>query len=123
MKPPRHRVPATLAHRRARKLTSIRLHRSGTKLDVTRFPVAIRQSWLDRDLHDETVVVDVIAHTPAAAAQLVWDEVAPRVSRPTEILVIGPKGGLCAYRFVGWDSMVMANFIAEKPTSTQLALL
>lgn len=89
---------------------------------VTRFPVIVRQEWLDRELHDSEVAVEVIAHTAADAADLVRNEVAAKVERPTQITVVGVKGGVAAHRFIGYDSMVWANFLEARPKVTQLEL-
>ena len=77
---------------------------------VYRFPVRITQSWLDRDLHHDEVTVEVTAHTAADAGRLVRDEIAHKVERPTELLVAGPRGGRAWAGFVGWESMIVAEF-------------
>lgn len=107
-----------------RILTSLRARRLGTYkgAPVFEFPVLVHQSWLDRDLHEDEVIVRVTSTSAADAADLVRDEIGAKVSRPTEVTVVGPKGGVAAYRFIGWDSMVFQNFVQEKPTHVQLGL-
>ena len=47
--------------------------------------VLVAQDWLDRDLCHEDALVEVISPSPADAANLVREEIAPRVERPTSI--------------------------------------
>lgn len=87
------------------------------------WPVVIHQSWLDRELHEDEVIVRVQSDDARDAAELVAREVGARVSRPTEITVIGPKGGTAARRFIGWESMAMYGMMEARPTHVQLKLL
>jgi len=59
----------------------------------------------------EEVEVEVLAASPADAANLVRDEWAPH-EPCVEVLTWGPKGG-CTSRFVGWESHIGA-VIAER---------
>jgi len=89
---------------------------------VYEFPVIVAQEWLDRDLHHESTVVRVVASKASDAAHLVWEEIAHRVGRPTQITVVGPAGGVAAHRFIGWESMVGAAIVREIPNFKQLVL-
>lgn len=87
------------------------------------FPVLIEQSWLDRELHEEKTVVRVRSDSAVEAAYLIWEEIAHRVVRPTQITVVGPSGGVAAHRFIGWESMVGAKFIqSRRPAVVQPTL-
>lgn len=75
---------------------------------VLRVPVLVRQSWLDREYQEQSAWIEVLAHSVVDAVNLVRDEVAPFVKRPTELLAWGVRGGE-VHRFIGWDSIVGAQ--------------
>lgn len=83
---------------------------------VYRFPVRIRQSWLDRDLEEREAWVDVIA------TDLIRDEIAPHLERPTQVEVVGPEGGVAAHRFIGWESMIGHGLMRARPLWRQMPL-
>ena len=106
------------------KYRSLRARKRGKFQGIATFdfPVVVSQNWLDRDIQHDDVVVRVIAQDARDAAQLVWEEVAHKVKRPTQIEVIGVKGGTAAHRFIGYESMIGANFLAPRSNFRQLAL-
>lgn len=84
-----------------------------------RFMVQLKQSGISWE-HSETV--EVIAPSASAACNLVKDEFAPLVERPTEIECLGPKGGSTG-RFIGYESLIAAKMFAERGDWEQLKLL
>lgn len=83
--------------------------------------VLVAQDWLDADLCHEDALIDVIAPSPADAANLVREEIAPRVERPTSIRCKGPRGGITE-RFIGWETMIGSRLFQPRPAATQLPL-
>ena len=84
----------------------------------SRYAVVVTQSGIDWEHHQE---IPVVAESPAAAVNLVRDEVAPKVDYPVEIETLGPKGGRVA-RFVGYESLIAAKMFAVRSDWSQLFL-
>lgn len=80
-----------------------------------RVPVRIRQSTLYSEGEAWT---HVIAPDAASAANLVRDEIAAHVDRPTEIVAYGPGGGETR-RWIGWESMVGAELFRARSKYVQ----
>ena len=80
-----------------------------------RVPVDIVQSTL---YSRAQVRRHVIAPSAEEAANLVRDEIAAHVERPTEIMAYGPGGGK-VHRFIGWESMVGAQLFESRPKCVQ----
>lgn len=90
---------------------------------VRRFPVKVtfgRTAAVHQVCHYPNEVVEVIAHTPQEAADLVQSEVAgvPCV----EIEVFGLRGGIAAHRYQGFESAIGQQMMAERPAYVQTAL-
>lgn len=64
---------------------------------------------------------EVIAHTANEAANLIRDEIAPKVWAPTEIETRGPRGGAVA-RFIGHESLIWAKMRLRRGDGAQLPL-
>jgi len=79
---------------------------------VYTFHVTVRQSGVDRQYWQSQATVPVIATSAADACNLIRDEIAARVSHPTEIETQGPKGGVTS-RFIGWESLIGARMFAS----------
>lgn len=90
-----------------------------------RFTVKISQSSLEGgELVEGETYTKVIAPSAADACALVRDEIAPHVSRPTEIVTWGVKGGV-THRFIGYFSMIGAGFsevYSQRNSAKQLSL-
>lgn len=70
---------------------------------VSRWPVLVSVSTLfDR----QATVVDVIAPTASDAAHLIQDEYAQILDLPFEVTVPGPRGGIAAYLFAGYERLI-----------------
>ena len=90
---------------------------------VFRFPVRItfgEQAALTQRCMYPEEVVEVIAHTARDAADLIQREVAgvPCV----EIEVFGPKGGIAAKRWQGFESAIGQQMMMARPEMVQTAL-
>jgi nicotinamidase-related amidase len=89
-----------------------------------RFPVRVRVNQplgtLSDWLNPATGMTTVIAHTAAQAADWARERFATVAN--TEIEVYGPKGGIAAKRFIGFESAIWGEMCAERPRGEQLAL-
>ena len=79
---------------------------------VYTFHVTVRQSGVHRQYWQNQATVPVIATSPADACNLIREEIAARVTHPTEIETAGPKGGVTS-RFIGWESLMGARLFAS----------
>lgn len=90
---------------------------------VFRFPVKVtfgqRAALTQQNVYPKGVV-HVIAHTAAAAADLVQDEV--RGIPCVEVEVFGPKGGVAAKRWQGFETAIGHQMFAARPAEVQTAL-
>lgn len=84
---------------------------------VHRYPVRIifREEWCD----EVSIDTDCVSLSASDAAQWAYDQVATRPL--TEILVYGPKGGVAARRFIGYESAVF-NAMMLRSEETQFKL-
>ncbi len=64
-------------------------------------------------------VFEVLAHSPADAANWARDAIGTRAE--TEIEAYGVKGG-CTRRYIGWQSAMFASMMEGAPRAVQLAL-
>ncbi len=90
---------------------------------VFRFPVKVtfgETAALHQVNHYPAGVVHVISRSAREAADLIYAEVAHRPC--TEIEVFGPKGGIAARRWIGWETAIGNQMFSTRPESTQLTL-
>ena len=80
-----------------------------------RYPVVItfgQESYLTQQCRYKKVTVYVIAPSPQAARDLIYEELA--LIPCTEIEVIGPKGGTAARAFIGYESAIGNAMFSER---------
>jgi len=80
-------------------------------------PGATIADWLT----NTTTSIAVVAPTPTAA--LDWALEQTRGIPCREIEVYGPRGGVAAHSYRGWESAIGELMFAPRPTATQLSLL
>lgn len=84
------------------------------------FRFFVRVSWSGIGWQVQSMV-DVIAPTAAAAANLVTEEFVMKSDRPFEVECAGPRGGI-VHRYRTWDGVVGAALWASRPEFKQQRL-
>ena len=69
------------------------------------------------------VVIEVIAESAPDATHLVRDEAVVRLSKPFEVVAVGPRGGVAHHLYAGWESLIGERmFNSRRPETLQLQL-
>ncbi len=121
------RHPAPFAVVFGRQVPAARPLGTLTGRPVFRWPVLVRDgsraalpgATIADYCRNTTQRLDVIAHKAAEAADLVQREFpGPCV----EIVVVGPRGGIAARRYRGWEGAIGAALFEPAPLTTKLLL-